>query len=76
MSTRLITAAHELVAEDGEQRAGNPRTRYPLDIVRGIFEHHRRQRDYRRLLEMPDYLLEDIGLTRAQVIAAMQRPLV
>lgn len=38
-----------------------------LHAIPGLSEHLRRQRDFRRLRELPDYLLDDIGLTRRQV---------
>ncbi len=43
-----------------------------LGLARSIGEHLRRQREYRDLLELPDHLLEDIGVTRTQVVAAMR----
>jgi uncharacterized protein YjiS (DUF1127 family) len=45
---------------------------FPLRIARSLWEFHRRRRDYRTLLTMPDYLLEDVGVTREQVIAEMK----
>ncbi|MCG6858692.1 MAG: DUF1127 domain-containing protein [Salaquimonas sp.] len=30
--------------------------------------YRRRQRDYRHLLSLPDYLLADIGLNRSQIV--------
>lgn len=36
-------------------------------------ERSRRQRDYEHLLELPDYLLEDIGLSRRLVIEGKRR---
>lgn len=33
----------------------------------------RRRRDYEALLDQPDHLLKDIGLTRAQLLEALQR---
>jgi|GEM_PF-5656474 len=45
----------------------------PFGLVRALREHFRRQRDFRRLLKLPDYLLDDAGLTRAQVIEEMKR---
>ena len=44
-------------------------------LLRRIAEYLRQQRDYQRLLEMPDHLLRDIGLTRDEVIAAKHRSL-
>ncbi len=32
--------------------------------VRALREAHRRRRDYERLRHMPDYLLDDIGVSR------------
>ena len=44
----------------------------PLGLVRGILDYRRRQREYRHLMGMPDYLLRDVGLTRQQIIAGME----
>jgi uncharacterized protein YjiS (DUF1127 family) len=41
-----------------------------LHAIPGLGDHIRRQRDHRRLLDMPAYLLDDIGLTREQLIQA------
>ncbi|WP_170831443.1 DUF1127 domain-containing protein [Jannaschia faecimaris] len=43
-------------------------------IARAVFTHLRNQRQYRQLHELPDYLLEDIGLTRAQAGRAAWEP--
>lgn len=45
-------------------------------IATGFADYRRRHRDYARLQEMPDSLLEDIGLTRGQINAAKWRPFV
>lgn len=53
--------------------AGGPLHRLAL----GFADYRRRQRDYKRLQEMPDTLLEDIGVTREQINnAAKWRPLI
>lgn len=41
-----------------------------MHAVPGLWEHLRRRRDYRRLEDLPGYLLDDIGLTREQIIRA------
>ncbi|WP_340119391.1 DUF1127 domain-containing protein [Pelagibius sp. 7325] len=38
-------------------------------------DHWRRQEDYRTLMDLPDNLLEDIGLDRARVAAALKQRL-
>jgi uncharacterized protein YjiS (DUF1127 family) len=43
--------------------------------LRGIGDYRRCQRDYRRLLELPDRQLDDMGLTRGEIIEAMRKPL-
>lgn len=43
-------------------------------LVRGMRHHYRCQRDYRYLQELPDYLLDDIGLTRSEVKATTRLP--
>lgn len=45
-------------------------------LALGFADYRRRRRDYERLREMPDSLLEDIGVTRHQVNAAKWRPLI
>ena len=37
--------------------------------------YRQRQRDYEHLLELPDYLLTDIGVTRQQLIQTRHRRL-
>lgn len=39
-----------------------------LHAIPGLSRHLERQHDQKRLLDMPDYLLDDLGVTRAQVI--------
>ena len=41
-----------------------------LHAVPGLADHLRRRRDYERLRDMPDYLLDDIGLSRDHAIRA------
>lgn len=41
-------------------------------LTRAVRTYLRHRRDYRRLLEKPDYLLRDIGLTREQVIEKLR----
>ena len=31
------------------------------------------QRDYEHLLELPDYLINDVGLSRPRIVEAMRR---
>jgi uncharacterized protein YjiS (DUF1127 family) len=45
-----------------------------VHLAQGIRQYLHNRRDYRTLLEAPDYLLDDMGLTRDQVIA-MTKPL-
>ncbi|WP_417408934.1 DUF1127 domain-containing protein [Hoeflea sp.] len=42
-------------------------------IARSVCQHLRNRRDYRHLQELPDYMLDDIGLTRADVRSAARR---
>ena len=51
-----------------------PRSSLFRPIAKAIFTHFRNQRQYRQLQELPDYLLEDIGLTRAQAGRATWYP--
>ncbi len=39
-------------------------------IARSVRQHLRNRRDYRYLKELPDYMLDDIGLTRGDVRSA------
>lgn len=55
----------------------NAATGGPLQrLVTEFADYRRRQRDYRHLQELPDALLEDIGLSRGQINAAKWRPFV
>ncbi len=42
-------------------------------IARSVRQHFRNRRDYRYLQELPDYMLDDIGLTRGDVRSAARR---
>ncbi len=42
-------------------------------IARSVRKHIRNRRDYRHLQELPDYMLDDIGLTRGDVQRAARR---
>ena len=42
-------------------------------IARSVRQHLRNRRDYRHLQELPDYILDDIGLTRGDVRSAARR---
>ena len=46
-----------------------------IHLVRKMAMHSARQRQYERLLTMPDHLLRDIGLTRDDVLRAKAKPL-
>ncbi len=59
------------------RRRKRPRSRSAALAERAvgkIKETLRRRRDYERLLELPDYLLDDVGLTREQIAEEMRRP--
>ncbi len=42
-------------------------------IARLVRQHLRNRRDYRHLQELPDYMLDDIGLTRGDIRSAARR---
>ncbi len=66
------TIAHPGMGRDfksGQNRITFSIAAYMTRLVRAFTEHARQQRDYRQLLEMSDYQLKDIGITRAEVIA-------
>jgi uncharacterized protein YjiS (DUF1127 family) len=42
-------------------------------IARSVRQHLRNRRDYRHLQELPDYMLDDIGLTRGDIRSAARR---
>jgi len=44
-----------------------------LALVGAVREHMRCQDDYRALMQLPDYLLDDIGVDREQVSKAARR---
>jgi uncharacterized protein YjiS (DUF1127 family) len=71
---------HFATAHDGqdsfcERDAADRGAIAPPSLARGIGDYRRHQSDYRHLLELPDYLLRDVGLTRTQVAAAARRRL-
>jgi len=66
------TAGRDLASGDGRASLDSL---FPLALARRIGNQLRRRRDYRRLAELPDYLLQDIGVTRAQVHAELRRRL-
>ncbi|MEQ9490062.1 MAG: DUF1127 domain-containing protein [Alphaproteobacteria bacterium] len=41
-------------------------------LIRSIRTYLQNRRDYRHVLDLPDYLLKDIGVTRAEVKAAIR----
>ncbi|MEQ9607784.1 MAG: DUF1127 domain-containing protein [Kiloniellaceae bacterium] len=45
------------------------------DLFRALRDYWRRQDDYRAMMDLPDYLLADIGLDRARVAAALRQRL-
>lgn len=51
------------------RRDGDRLTGLLIGAYRAVRDRFRRDSDYQRLLDMPDYLLDDIGLTRAQIRA-------
>lgn len=48
--------------------AKRPIRRWPHRVIAALREFNRIQRDYDRLLQMPDHVLEDIGLQRVQIL--------
>ena len=40
-------------------------------IVISVFEFRRSRQEYRNLLEQPDWIFKDVGLTRQQVLHAL-----
>jgi uncharacterized protein YjiS (DUF1127 family) len=55
-------------------KTGNAAVSLLTHLARAAGAWFRHRRDYRYLLEQPDHLLADIGVTRAQVVAAMRKP--
>lgn len=52
----------------------NGRARLPGErLFRALRKHFRSRSQYRELHRLPDYLLEDVGLTRADIAAASRR---
>jgi uncharacterized protein YjiS (DUF1127 family) len=52
----------------------NGRARLPGHrLFRALRNHFRNERQYRELERLPDYLLKDVGLTRADISAASRR---
>jgi uncharacterized protein YjiS (DUF1127 family) len=72
MSYHSVATARPGPQTGRKQNAGTPGAPFLSALARSIGEHRRRQRDYAHLLELSDYLLEDIGVTRKQVVAALR----
>lgn len=51
------------------ERLGSSFLALPSRVIEKIRVHVRNRRDYQSLLEMPDYLLDDVGLTRDEIRA-------
>ena len=47
----------------------------PMPALRKAIRHWRRRRQFRRLLDLDDHMLDDLGVTRAEVIDASYWPL-
>ena len=56
-------------------QAGAPGVPSLPGLFLALRDYWRRQEDYRTLMELPDYLLEDIGLDRGRVAAALKQRL-
>lgn len=46
----------------------------PQKLVGRLLTYLRNRRDYVELLDMPEHILKDLGLTRGEVRHAMRRP--
>ncbi len=46
---------------------------YVYRLADSFRQHFRNQRDYKDLQQMPDYMLRDIGLSRADIKQARKR---
>jgi uncharacterized protein YjiS (DUF1127 family) len=44
-----------------------------VGAILSFWGYRRHRHDYEHLLELPDYLLEDAGLTRSQLVALARR---
>ena len=59
-----------MYSNNAVQSQGHALTRPTPSLFQRMLAHHKRQQEYSRLLDQPDYVLEDVGVTREQVIAA------
>jgi uncharacterized protein YjiS (DUF1127 family) len=75
MSFSQVATAHGGLGLGRERNSGYLGALHPASLVRSLQEHRRHQRECRHLLELPDYLLDDIGLTRREITEAMRRRL-
>ena len=68
----MILYNHVLPAVGGllHTRCPDPAPARRPGLLRRLLERYRHRKAYCRLMELPDYLLEDVGLTRADVRAA------
>lgn len=67
-TTHSIFATHGM---DDRQIRNGTFSDWIRNVVISIFEARRRQIEYRNLLEQPDWVFKDIGLTRQQVLHAV-----
>lgn len=71
MKTRdASTSSHQCCTARDRRHSGS-RIRSLLDMLRARYEHARRRRE---LLEMPDYLLKDMGVTREDLYRESHKP--
>lgn len=73
MNTKHIIVSSPGFAAGGIERWGLGVIQKIVHSVQQFRQAYRRHRDYRHLETLPDFLLEDIGLTRAEVNAAVKR---
>jgi len=61
------TLSPQIAATSSAPRSADAASPIELRFLRGLICWLQRRRDRAHLAELPDYLLEDIGLTRADV---------
>lgn len=74
-----MAITHTSLAGDSSAYAGRQAFEKPEAIVlwrkiRNFLQFFRKRREHQDLLDLPDYLLDDIGLSRADVLAARLGP--
>ena len=73
MRTKHVVFSTPNYASAGLEKLSIVLWRSICGIAHRVAEANRRRREYQRLEELPDFLLDDIGITRGEIKAATRR---